>query len=166
MKKILAFLLVLMPVFSLASSMAVSSEVDYVLVMKAERKMFLMRSGVPVKEYPISLGLSPVGHKVFEGDMRTPEGVYVLDWRNAHSSFYKSIHISYPNPDDVARALAIGKSAGGMIMIHGLPSNKKNLDEKLLLESDWTEGCIAVSNQAMEEIWNSVADGTPIVILP
>src|SRR5690606_41930162 len=97
MKKILAFLLVLMPVFSLASSMAVSSEVDYVLVMTAERKMFLMRSGVPVKEDPISLGLSPVGHKVFEGASRTPEGGCVLDWRNADSSFCQSVHISCRN---------------------------------------------------------------------
>jgi len=165
MKKLLVFLLLLMPALG-QTSLSASPTVDYVLVIKAERKIFLMQGGVPVKEYPISLGLRPVGHKVFEGDMRTPEGLYVLDWRNANSNFYKSIHISYPSPDDVARAMAIGKSPGGMIMIHGLPSNKKNIDERLLMDSDWTEGCIAVSNQAMDEIWSSVTDGTPIVILP
>lgn len=165
MKKLFAFLLALLPALSLAS-MPVSPWVDYVLVKKAERKIFLMQGGVPVKEYPISLGLRPVGHKVFEGDMRTPEGIYVLDWRKSNSKFYKAIHISYPNPEDAALATSLGKSAGGMIMIHGLPNKRKNLDENHFLGWDWTEGCIAVTNQAMDEIWNSVADGTPIVILP
>jgi len=165
MKKLFAALLVLVPALCLAN-MPASQGIDYVLVKKAERKIFLMRGGAPVKEYQISLGLRPVGHKVFEGDMRTPEGLYVLDWRNANSKFYKSIHISYPSPSDAARARSLGKPAGGMIMIHGLPNKKKDLDEQLLMSSDWTEGCIAVSNQAMDEIWESVADGTPIVILP
>lgn len=139
--------------------------VDYVLVKKAERKLYLMQSGRPVREFPISLGLVPTGHKLHEGDMRTPEGMYTLDWRNADSKFYKSIHISYPSPDDLARAQAVGKPAGGMIMLHGLPRDSK-LDIQVYRGWDWTQGCIALSNQDMDEIWGLVPDGTPILIQP
>jgi|SRR5690606_13934817 len=161
MKKLVTLLL-LFPVLAWGNFLPVA---DYVLVKKSERKIFLMRGGAPFKTFPISLGLRPVGHKVHEGDLRTPEGLYVLDWRNSHSKFYKSIHISYPSSEDLVRASEVGKSPGGMVMIHGLP-NLVDLEEKLYLGWDWTEGCIAVSNRAMDEIWKSVGDGTPILILP
>ena len=162
MKKLVTLLLILLPTFAFAN---VSPLVDYVLVKKSERKLFLMRGGAPLKEYPISLGLRPVGHKQYEGDMRTPEGLYLLDWRNPNSNFYKSIHISYPSTEDLVKAGEAGKPAGGMVMIHGLP-NQRDLEDKMFNGWDWTEGCIAVDNRAMDEIWGMVSDGTPILILP
>lgn len=138
---------------------------DLVLVKKAERILYLMRDGKPFREYTIALGNSPVGHKLREGDSRTPEGRYVLDWRNPESRFYKSIHISYPSDADRFLAEATGVSPGGMIMIHGesvIPVMRRVNSGK----PDWTDGCIAVSNAEMDEIWTSVEDGTPIEILP
>jgi murein L,D-transpeptidase YafK len=138
---------------------------DLVLVRKAERKLYLVRDGVPFREYAIALGESPVGHKIMEGDRRTPEGRYLLDWRNPESRFYKSIHISYPSPSDELMAEALGVSPGGMIMIHG-ESEIPVLRRANASKDDWTDGCIAVRNEAMEEIWRIVSDGTPIEILP
>jgi murein L,D-transpeptidase YafK len=141
--------------------------VDKVLVRKRERVMFLMSNGSPVRAYRIALGESPSGHKRYEGDQRTPEGTYTLDWRNPNSRFYKSIHVSYPNETDHEYASSSGFSPGGMIMLHGWPnerSSKLTLDK--LLGTDWTDGCIAVSNTAMDEIWERVPDGTPIEIQP
>jgi murein L,D-transpeptidase YafK len=141
------------------------SKPDRVLVKKAERMLYLMREDEILRSYPISLGGNPVGHKRQEGDMRTPEGTYLLDWRNANSDFYMSIHISYPGPEDWARARREGRDPGGMIMIHGLP-NFPDMTLAEYLRTDWTDGCIAVSNSAMIDIWLSVADNTPITILP
>lgn len=141
------------------------ANIDAVLVKKSERQLLLLSDGKPVKRYRISLGDNPVGHKLYEGDQRTPEGEYILDWRNADSRFYKSIHISYPSPRDRELAEAWGLSPGGSIMIHGLPNEAGDL--AFAYEGlDWTEGCIAVSNEAMDEIWQLVHDGTPITILP
>ncbi len=140
---------------------------DRVVVDKSERRLRLLYRGKVVREYPIALGDAPIGHKVREGDERTPEGHYVLDWRNPHSRFYKSIHVSYPNAQDRARARALGVNPGGMIMIHGKPnyiSSKRVLAE--YDRRDWTDGCIAVNNEQMDEIWNAVRDGTPIDIFP
>lgn len=141
------------------------ANIDSVIVKKSERKLLLLSNGEPVRHYRISLGENPVGHKLSEGDKRTPEGHYVLDWRNADSRFYKSIHISYPSPRDRELAEAWGLNPGGSIMIHGLPNEAGDLSfayEGL----DWTDGCIGVSNEAMDEIWQLVHDGTPITILP
>ena len=138
---------------------------DRVLVVKSDRRLHLMRDGQILRSYPISLGARPVGHKFQEGDMRTPEGEYVLDWRNPISDFYLSIHVSYPNADDLRVARAAGRDPGGMIMIHGLP-NESRPTRGDYLDEDWTDGCIAVSNQAMIDIWLSVDDNTPITILP
>lgn len=118
-----------------------------------------------MRSYRISLGDNPVGHKLYEGDKRTPEGDYLLDWRNANSDFYKSIHISYPSPQDRELAEAWGLNPGGSIMIHGLPNDAGDL-AFAFAGLDWTEGCIAVTNEEMEEIWTLVDDGTPIRILP
>jgi murein L,D-transpeptidase YafK len=120
-----------------------------------------------VREYRINLGDSPNGHKERQGDERTPEGDYVLDWRNPRSTYHKSIHVSYPNGEDKASASARGLDPGGMIMIHGRPNY---IDSPRILAEydnrDWTNGCIAVKNAEMDEIWVAVRDGTPIRILP
>lgn len=139
--------------------------ITQVVVDKGERRLYLLSGDDRVREYRISLGENPVGHKLYEGDQRTPEGDYILDWRNPDSDFYKSIHISYPSPRDRELAEAWGLDPGGSIMIHGLPNEAGDL--AFAFEGlDWTDGCIAVNNEAMDEIWHLVEDGTPIQILP
>lgn len=140
-------------------------QADRVVVNKSDRILHLVRDGQILRSYPVSLGGRPEGHKEEEGDLRTPEGEYLLDWRNPVSDFYMSIHVSYPNDRDLRRARAAGRDPGGMIMIHGLPNDSPPTRTDYLGE-DWTDGCIAVSNQAMIDIWLSVADNTPITILP
>ncbi|MEA3274131.1 MAG: L,D-transpeptidase family protein [Pseudomonadota bacterium] len=140
---------------------------DRVVVKKSERKLMLLSDGEVVREYRVALGDSPRGHKMEEGDERTPEGEYTLDWRNPNSRFHKSIHVSYPNERDVQFARFLDQSPGGMIMIHGQPNHIRSA--KVLAEyerRDWTDGCIAVKNEEMNEIWTAVGDGTPIQILP
>lgn len=139
--------------------------VDLVVVIKSQRVMYLYVDGLPVKSFDIGLGDRPVGDKRREGDERTPEGAYILDWRNLDSHYYRSIHISYPNARDVAWARAHGVDPGGNIMIHGLP-NDMDKPRHWYLTHDWTFGCIAVSNSAMQWIWMLVKPGTPIVIKP
>lgn len=136
---------------------------DWIVVIKSQRIMRLLRKGEVIREYSISLGKNPVGHKVRQGDNRTPEGLYIISGRNPKSAYHLALRISYPDPIDVINARAMGVKPGGNIMIHGLPNGVKN---KYLMERDWTNGCIAVSNEEIEEIWNLVPDGTPIEILP
>jgi murein L,D-transpeptidase YafK len=138
---------------------------DHVLVEKAKRRLSLWAHGNLLRSYRIALGPRPRGHKRHEGDGRTPEGLYVLDWRNPDSQFYKSIHISYPDPADVARARRLGLDPGGQIMIHGLSPMKAPLGRDHAWR-DWTQGCIAVTNREIEEIWTLVQDGTTITIRP
>jgi murein L,D-transpeptidase YafK len=133
---------------------------DKVLVVKRERMLYLLDGTKVLKSYRISLGTHPTGAKFREGDQRTPEGIYRLDWHNGNSDYYRSIHISYPNAKDVARARRLGVSPGGDLFIHGQPNDYTGPDTK----DDWTAGCIAVSNTEMDEIWRAVADGTPIEI--
>ncbi len=135
--------------------------VDRILVKKSERRLYLMRGDKPFRTYRIALGYQPNGHKRYQGDGRTPEGRYHLDWRSANSKFYKALHISYPSSQDLIRARSSGRDPGGMIMIHGQPSWRG--EQKT---GDWTFGCIAVSNLAIDEIWSYVDLGTPIEILP
>jgi murein L,D-transpeptidase YafK len=140
---------------------------DRVVVRKGERILQLLSEDRVFRHYRINLGDAPVGHKMQEGDERTPEGDYLLDWRNPNSRFHKSIHVSYPNEQDRLVARALGLDPGGMIMIHGRPNwLKPGPLVKDYEELDWTDGCIAVSNAAMDEIWARVRDGTPITILP
>jgi murein L,D-transpeptidase YafK len=141
---------------------------DKVVVKKSQRKLELHHNGRVIREYRIALGGSPDGHKFTEGDQRTPIGDYSLNWRNPNSSFYKSIHISYPNERDKLVSRALGYSnPGGMIMIHGLPNYvQSETMRRQYLGRDWTQGCIAVQNHEIDEIWNMVRDGTPIKILP
>ncbi len=136
---------------------------DKVLVIKTERQLYLLRDAQVLRSYRVALGHNPVGHKVFQGDGRTPEGLYTLDWRTSASRFYRAIHISYPNEEDIDRAGQFGGRPGGSIMIHGQPVDGFAGANPYF---DWTEGCIALSNREMDEVWMAVDDGTPIEILP
>jgi len=150
----------------LVAPLAFADSVSLVRVEKSERKMFLEANGQILKSYDISLGDEPEGHKTQEGDERTPEGHYMLNWRNPQSSYYLSIHISYPNNQDKAQATSRGVSPGGDIFIHGLPNGMGALG-KMFKGHDWTDGCIAVNdNNQMKEIWDLVPNGTPIIINP
>jgi murein L,D-transpeptidase YafK len=140
-------------------------QAEKVLVHKGERKLYLVRNGAVYREYSIALGATPVGHKRAEGDERTPEGDYVIDWRNPVSGYHLSLHISYPSDADKQRAADRGMAPGGMIMIHG-QKNGFGFLGPLVQRFDWTHGCIAVANTDMEEIWNAVPNGTPIRIEP
>ena len=137
---------------------------DKVLVIKSKRVLLLLQNGSILREYQICLGRNPKGRKTRQGDYRTPEGTYVLDSRNPKSSFHLSLHISYPSKTDSLEARRLGVSPGSSIMIHGLPDGI-TIDD-IGGYQDWTKGCIAVSNSAIEEIWRLVPDGTPIEIKP
>jgi len=150
---------------SWAAGQAVLIKADRVLVLKAKRNLYLLRDGQVLRRYHVALGRAPLGPKTREGDGRTPEGVYQLDWRNPDSQFYRSIHISYPDDSDRQRAAERGFSAGGDIMIHGLPTGLNGF-ETTQARRDWTEGCIAVTNDEIDEIWALVDDGTVIEIRP
>jgi len=138
---------------------------DSVLVRKSERKLYLMRQGEILRTYKVSLGARPEGHKQYEGDYRTPEGKYRLTRRNPNSEYFLSIQIDYPNAEDVARARKMGLKPGGAIMIHGEPNVPKR-SRDYYRNVDWTEGCIAVSNSDMVEIWLMTPPNTPIEIAP
>lgn len=134
-------------------------------MLKKEHTLLLLRGDQVLKTYKVALGGEPVGPKQQEGDHKTPEGAYVLDRRNERSRFYRAIHISYPNEEDQRRAAAKGVPPGGDIMIHGLPNGFGWLGEAHRVR-DWTDGCIAVTDAEMDEIWRAVRDGTPIEIKP
>ena len=128
---------------------------DHVVVLKKERTLELLDRGKVIKTYRVALGGNPVGPKTRQGDHRTPEGVYVLDFRNAHSRFYKAIHISYPNEHDRAFARVKGVSPGGDVFVHGLPDGYGAIGAAHRLR-DWTDGCIAVTDEEIDEIWKAV----------
>lgn len=136
-----------------------------VVVYKGARRLELLRGNAPLREYRIALGGDPVGHKLFEGDSRTPEGLYRLTARNPRSEFFLSMHVSYPNVADSARARTLGRRPGGMIMVHGQP-NIPSRSPRHYETEDWTDGCIALSNADMMEFWLLVPDNTPIDIRP
>jgi len=138
-------------------------EADYVLVDKSDRTLTLFSRGVPFKSYTgLQLGGEPVGAKHFEGDGRTPEGWYTIDYRNPRSAYHLSLHISYPTAAQSDFAARYGRSAGGEIFIHGQP----NALTKGREPGDWTDGCIALSDAEIEALWREVPDGTPIEIRP
>jgi murein L,D-transpeptidase YafK len=139
--------------------------VDRVLVQKSQRRMELFRSGALIASYKISLGLAPTGQKQREGDFRTPEGRYRLTRRNAQSDFFLAVQVSYPEAADVALARRNGWAPGGAIMVHGLPNLPKYSRERYL-STDWTDGCIALSNEDMLDFWLLTGEGTPIEIRP
>jgi murein L,D-transpeptidase YafK len=139
--------------------------VDRVVVRKGERRLLLMHGGEVVRAYHVALGLNPVGQKERSGDFRTPEGTYRLERRNPRSDYFLSIKVSYPNRADVRRARSRHWDSGGSIMIHGLPNYLKH-EPDYYQSHDWTDGCIAVSNADMVEIWMLTPDAAPIDILP
>ncbi len=137
---------------------ALTGKVDHILVKKSARKMYLLSGRKIVRKYDIELGFNPKGHKRVQGDGRTPEGTYYIDRRNDYSKFYLSLGISYPNSYDVASAARLGMSPGGDIFIHGDPNGQRPKS------GDWTNGCIAVSNAEMDELWQLIPRRTPITI--
>jgi murein L,D-transpeptidase YafK len=138
---------------------------DRVVVLKDEHQMILMRNGAALKTYKVSIGRSPIGPKTRAGDHRTPEGSYVVDWRNPKSKFHLSLHVSYPNARDIENARREGAQAGGDIMIHGIQNGLGWIGRFHRLV-DWTDGCIAVTDAEMDQIWRTVPDGTLIEIRP
>src|SRR5689334_8954359 len=140
-------------------------KVDRVLVEKSKRMMTLFGGDAVVKTYQVALGGDPIGPKQREGDHKTPEGFYTIDSRNAHSKFHLALHVSYPSEADRKRARKLGVSPGGAIMIHGLPDAFASLGA-LHRKTDWTNGCIAVTNEEIEEIWRLIKIDTPIEIRP
>jgi len=138
---------------------------DKVLVEKGKRKLHLLKGGEAFRTFDIALGIEPIGHKQEEGDNRTPEGRYWLDVRNDRSDYFLSIRISYPNERDRLEAAHRGVPPGGQIMIHGQP-NAPSYSAAYYRQSDWTNGCIAVSNSDMIDIWLMTPDRVPIEILP
>lgn len=135
--------------------------VDYLLVDKSRRLLVAYAGGQPVKLFRgLQFGGAPTGHKQFEGDSRTPEGLYTIDARNPGSRFHLSLRVSYPNAADRAHAARAGRSPGGDIFLHGQP----NGFYRGRIPGDWTDGCIALSNEEIEELWAIVPDGTPIEI--
>jgi murein L,D-transpeptidase YafK len=139
--------------------------VDLITVDKSDRLLTLFSRGTPVKTYRVALGSSPVGPKQEEGDGRTPEGRYTIDSRKADSAYHRALHISYPNAADREAARRRGVSPGGDIMLHGLPNGMAAVGSLHVLH-DWTKGCIAVTDEEIEEIWRVVPNGTAIDIKP
>jgi hypothetical protein len=138
---------------------------DQIIVRKAERRLYLMRRGEVLRSYRVALGLVPEGAKERAGDFRTPEGHYQLTRRNPRSDYFLSIQVSYPNDEDVRRAHREHVDPGGSIMLHGLPNSLRHPPE-YYAKSDWTDGCIAMSDSDMVELWMMTQDNVPIEILP
>ena len=138
---------------------------DAILIVKHERKLYLLRENHPLRTYRIALGLSPVGAKEHEWDFRTPEGRYVIDFRREHSRYFKGLHISYPSPADLKRSSALHRSAGGDIFIHGEP-NRPTQPDSYYKTRDWTNGCIALSDEDLQDLWDLTTGQTPVEIVP
>jgi murein L,D-transpeptidase YafK len=168
LRKILLILLVLVLAAVLYNrwpeqKLDTSKKIDKIVVLKSERKMEVYSGNELLKTYKISLGSNPKGDKEYEGDGKTPEGKYSISSKNDKSKFHLSLGISYPGKDDKAKANMAGRSPGGDIMIHGL---RYAYIGKLHRLGDWTQGCIAVTNKEIEELYEAVAVGTPIEIKP
>jgi murein L,D-transpeptidase YafK len=142
-----------------------SQKADSILILKKEHVMELLASGNVIRTYKVALGQGGLAPKEREGDGRTPEGHYAIDAKYEHSAYHKALHVSYPNRDDRKRAVRLGVSPGGAIMIHGLPNGKGWVGAGHRLY-DWTLGCIAVTDDEIDEIWNLVPIGTPVEIRP
>ncbi|HEY4679377.1 MAG TPA: L,D-transpeptidase family protein [Candidatus Angelobacter sp.] len=144
---------------------AAPDQADKIVILKSARTMTLLNGGKVLKTYKVALGSVPIGPKRVEGDHKTPEGNYIIDAKNQHSQFHLSLHISYPSAADQQRARAMGARPGGAIMIHGLAMPFAYLGP-LHRQTDWTDGCIAVTNAEIEEIWKLVSVGTRVEIRP
>ena len=150
--------------FAVGSASA-AEKADLVRVTKSESRLYLLRGGKAFASFHVAFGASPDGHKQKQGDERTPEGRYVLDAKNAHSAFYRSIHISYPNSHDRESAKVRADDPGGAVMVHG-QKNGFGWASVVTQRFNWTDGCIALSNSDMDQVWNAVDVGTPIEIDP
>lgn len=139
--------------------------IDKVLVLKSERRLEVISHGEVIRQYRVSLGKQPVGHKQRSGDQRTPEGFYFIDWRHESELYNLSLHLDYPNLKDRAAAWKRGDDPGSMIMIHGTPIDEE-YPEWFFEGLDWTNGCIALTNDNMQELWDLVPDGTLVEIRP
>ncbi|MNE21412.1 L,D-transpeptidase catalytic domain [compost metagenome] len=135
------------------------------MVLKSKRKLLAYENGVLIKTYTISLGINPIGAKEFEGDMKTPEGIYTINDKNPNSGYYKNLGVSYPNDHDIKHAATLGKPTGGDIKIHGLRNGMGFLN-KFQRFFDWTYGCMALTNKEVEELYQHVPIGTVIEIKP
>jgi murein L,D-transpeptidase YafK len=147
------------------SAVAAPTQADKIIILKSARSMTLLSGGKVLKIYKVALGAVPVGPKRLEGDHKTPEGDYVIDAKNPHSQFHLSLHISYPSTADQQRARSQGLRPGGAIMIHGLARPFAYLGP-LHRQTDWTDGCVAVTNAEIEEIWKLIPVGTRVEIRP
>lgn len=163
LKKLCVILIYLLPISALAEF--AHPKIDSVLIEKSQRKMYLLSGGITYREFDVSLGDNPVGHKKQRGDKRTPEGKYTINYRNPNSRYHLSLHITYPNKGDKDRANALGVNPGGDIFIHGLPNGLES-EQAAFQYRDWTAGCIAVTNSEIKEIWQLVKNGTAIEIRP
>jgi murein L,D-transpeptidase YafK len=170
-KMILLLIILIAPVilgayyFYAGKALPKGKEVDRLMVYKSKRQMQAYNGEELLKTYTISLGKNPVGHKQFEGDNKTPEGIYTINDRNPNSAYYKNLGVSYPNDEDKAAAEKLGKSPGGHIKIHGL-RNDRGFIGKFHRWQDWTAGCIAVTNTEMDELFIAVKPNAAIVIFP
>jgi murein L,D-transpeptidase YafK len=158
MKKFIILLLF----FFLCSLSYAQNSIDMIIIDKSQRILKLMKNGIIMKEYIIDLGFDPIGHKYFKGDGKTPEGLYFVSNKSTNSDFYISLQVSYPNKWDKRNARLFSKDAGNYIMIHGEP-NLKNNTRNL---KDWTNGCIALKNKDVKEVYELVSINTPIYIQP
>ena len=165
MRSLLIALILMLPLLNGGLQASGFPIVDMVLVDKSDRKLYLLKGDEPIRAFDIALGIRPVGDKQHEGDFRTPEGRYRLDLRNPDSEYFLSIRVSYPNGQDIREAQSRGLDPGGAIMIHGQP-NEPTRSETYYRTQDWTNGCIAVSNSDMIDIWLMTGDNTPIEIRP
>jgi murein L,D-transpeptidase YafK len=148
-----------------ALSITPALRADSILIVKHERKLYLLRDNQPLRSYRIALGLSPTGAKEHRWDFRTPEGHYVIDFRQQHSHYFKALHISYPSSEDLKRSAALHLPAGGDIFIHGEP-NRPTKPDSYYRTRDWTNGCVALSDEDLQDVWDLTAGPTPVDIVP
>ena len=147
----------------LAKNLGALENIDFIVVDKEKRDITMYNESKVLKKFKISLGFEPIGTKIKKGDGKTPEGLYYIEDKIRESSFFLALKVSYPNPWDIRRALELNYHPGGQIMIHGAPN--KGYDRNYHnSDNDWTEGCVAISNQQMLEIWKKISVGTPILI--
>ena len=146
-----------------AKNLSALENIDFIVVNKEKRDIIMYKEGKILKQFKISLGFEPIGTKIKKGDGKTPEGLYYIEDKIRESSFFLALKVSYPNPWDIRRALELNYHPGGQIMIHGVPNigYERNYHNS---NNDWTEGCVAISNQQMLEIWKIISVGTPILI--
>ncbi|MEA2339897.1 MAG: hypothetical protein QOE82_3904 [Thermoanaerobaculia bacterium] len=149
----------------MATTGVAALQADRIVIQKAARQLTLLRNGRPLRSYHVSLGSNPKGAKEREGDGKTPEGIYTIDSRNAYSKYHLALHVSYPNAADRLRSRRLHVRPGGEIMIHGTPNRWRGL-RVIFQHTDWTAGCIAVSDTEIEEIWKLVPNGTVVEIRP